>query len=274
MLITGKRIEVVTSSAIRRGACVRKGSTGFIIETGHAHIQTVIGKPIALIPTHISFSRFGFEKRKRLENKWVYAMLPLFSVNADNIGELDKIASALINSKLFNKYENTKKIKTFVTIKLATTNIIKNKDEFSSWLVSIIKSNRFERSLIQTKETPLNTELRAIMDQLGLKRPFFIWTIDKDKQSDLIDTVFKNKEKYRLFELIFTRLSLLDLAKSNEIKKKYLGPRIVLPPLDDPELCRDAWFLSLVSNNGVKFTGETLKLVNIIFSVNETLKLL
>ena len=267
MLTTGKRVIVLNSSEVRRGAHVRRGSTGFIIETGTAHIHSFRKKSVLIVPTYISFSRFGFEKKIRRESKWVHAVLPLFRISEDDPDKLNQLLLTLTKNKSVPKRNNT-----FITLKLSPTDIVENEREFSNWFISAISSHNFEVTLMQRRNTKLNSELRSIMNYLGISRPFFMWLSNKVMLSHLTSTIFKSKDRYKLFKLIFTKLSLIDMIRVDAIKDSHSKLRIAPPPFMDQILCTDLWFLSLLNNNDIKFTGDTLRLANIISSVNNTLR--
>jgi len=275
MITTGKRITVVNSSTSRKGAHIRRGSTGFIINTSNAYLCIIKNKTALIMPTFVTFNKFGFEKKQRCESKWVGIVLPLFDITGSTA--MEEINSLLINTTKYNDHKKIMgniKLSTFITIKMAPLNVLKDENEFSSWMVSVMHSNSFNMSLMHRCNTEFNKKLIKILSKVGIERPFNLQLLDKEKFLYKINLIFKGNRSHDVFNSIQTLLSLEDIARINIMKNKYTAPRLIIPAFMNKLLCTDAWCVALLNNSTVKFKGEELKLTKLVYSVNKVLSTL
>lgn len=264
MLTTGKRVTVVNSSTSRKGACVRRGSAGFVISTDDAYVHMIDKKRILITPIHMAFSRFGFEKRRRQENKRVCAVLPLFAIDCDNAkSTIDGLLLSLARNKHIKNFMIDYGVDTLVTIKLSPIDVLKNECEFSNWLISIMCSPKFNINLMKRSRTKFNMELFNILNYVGLRRPLDVWLTNKKVLSKKLNNIFEHEVRYELFKLLHMKLSLYDMEVLNHIAKKRLEDGFIS--------FNDIWFMSLLNNNSIKLSMEESKLATVASSMNKIL---
>ena len=152
MLFTGQKIIVLVSSNSKTGAKIRRGSLGYISSFGTSRVN--YKSNFILIPAKIIFTRFGYEKKHRIESKIVYLLYPIeSSINIKYIRKylitkikVAKSMTPLLKQDLLNEGVKLNKLDIIVVNKTnEKVNILTDKNEFSAWFSSVIQSGIFHK---------------------------------------------------------------------------------------------------------------------------------
>lgn len=149
MIPVGTKVEVIASATKGKGAKIRKGSLGYVTSCGQLHDLPRSSLPVYVMPARVVFTRFGYASKERSEIKFVAAIYPSRSPKTLKNPESHlnkKLRQCLDGSDwIRNIFQSeglkAKKITPVVLDTLnTTTNITSSKNEFRSWLRSILLS--------------------------------------------------------------------------------------------------------------------------------------
>jgi len=232
MIFTGQKIIVLISSNTKTGAKIRKGSLGYVSSFGTAKFNFKLNA--VLIPAKIVFTRFGYEKKRRIESKIVYLLYPIGPCKSIKhvrkyLTSKVKIAQSMtsqLKQDLDKEGVKLNKLNILVVNKTnIETDILSSKNEFGAWFSSILQSGIFHK-LYRIND---NNEFKKAKSNLLANTHNELFNLKKCLQYNGEITrqakcIYKNKEIQ--FNIIrqFKVLLHLDIRKSiDKIRQKLIN---------------------------------------------------
>lgn len=228
MMPIGSKIQVVSSSTNKSGAKIRKGSLGYIAAIGR--LQYIAENLPLVAPARVIFTRYGFERKERCEDKFVGLAIPLadFDFIKNTKAYLDKSVKQMQDANELLKTVFMKegvKQKRFITVAASidnsTQDMTQSSNELISWVLSVINSNALSEIFIPIPNSPKN-KLSAI---LGNNFPFAKELIEKYQG----DREFLKKhltsliihEPVKCKQLVFNLRTIVKLAMMSKLDNVY-----------------------------------------------------
>lgn len=177
MFMPGARLKVYTSTFTGKRLGPRKNSVGYFIQgEGGDSVMQHKGHLFFLIPMHITFLRYGNEKKRRNETKKFLGLLPL-SVNKssklrkDINNAIDYLSGPEFYSDEFLRSTNNQYKASAAGIILPSNKRSKmDFDDFKAWFFAILKNHRMISTIVKSRNfnklLDLHPNYRSICDNL------------------------------------------------------------------------------------------------------------
>lgn len=221
MISVGNRVIVLTSSTSKKGANIRRGSIGYINSISATYCK--LSKGFISTPAVVTFVRFGYEKKRRIESKAVMLIHPYVSTHkiknvAKALKSIILISNSLskTNNIMFENQQfgikNVKKIPSVVVRNtMSNINLEKNDLEFKAWLYSIMTSNLMNKFNVVNADDPLTklknetfTKIPGLLECLNKCRKY------KMEAIKFADEMMSDKEHRRELILSLKRILCLE----------------------------------------------------------------
>lgn len=272
MIPIGTKVIVLASSTSAPGTKIRRGSLGYISSIGatlHFHQLNVF-----VTTAKIVFTRFGYEKKRRDESKFVGLIFPHRMLNPKKSVNIQKYinklvhksldASAQIREMFKSEGVKTKNITNIIVHKtLIECNVSSNYNEFKSWTSSILCSGHFHKLFLAGKKGSLNKMRDNLLKDLPPSFSNHLYACIKYRRSRNLATkeVFSNPihkqlmvKQLKQYMNLCTRKEIAKLL--NSTTKSFWAPSTTLQNL---------YFLA---NTGRKLEGKHFKQISVL--INQT----
>ena len=229
MMPIGSKIQVVSSSTNKSGAKIRRGSLGYIAAVGR--LQYISDNLPLIAPARIVFTRYGFEKQNRSEDKFVGLAMPAIT-DFDFI----KNAKAYLDKSIKQTQDANDKLKQIfikegvrqkkfsivaATIDNNAKDITQNLNELSSWVISILSSNILYGIFTPPPNSPRNKLLAVLENNLPFAKELIEkYQRDRDFLKKHLSSLVK-QEPENCKRLIFNLRAITNLAMMEKLSNVY-----------------------------------------------------
>lgn len=216
MFPIASEVTILTSS-MKKGTGARRGSIGHVVATGNPAFLNETG--VISQQTLVLFNRFGFEKSKRIEKKWVINVFPFIQLNKnvekgfDNERVVSETIKFLRNenynhdnwTNIRNMYDVDKSVPIcfLSTIPHRVKDLSKNPITFGRWMTAHMLNQGFRHQISAMKQSSVKKRLNEPFDY-DIIDNIYKMTRSKDTRVDYIRELKKSDKLNRRKQYIET----------------------------------------------------------------------
>lgn len=205
MFPAGTRVYVCSSSITGKKLGPKRHSLGYVSDSNTArHINSIKNFPFAeqsflFVPLQIVFTKYGKEKRHRLETRSFFNIIPTFTnSNTNNKDKCPKRINEILEH--FNKGELSKNQHWLDWLELVEDTIPPtigvvipmrsptkmDIDESKAWVISILKNESFKRLVVKNRSLHMSSDpvlvwLANAVKHSSPRRDLLLWAEDDPK---------------------------------------------------------------------------------------------